>query len=100
MTKIGYKLSSDYDRLQELLDKGFSVVCIVEMRVDKISRNIVCEGFLENKGVENFEHYVIRSGSTVITQFNQSLVGTMKNYPFTFADAMKNWNVSFIDFID
>ena len=97
MRKLPYKLSDDYDRLKDLLDEGYSVVCVAEYKQDGLMKSVVCEAFLRNKGIEDFEHYLVKVGEMTIATFNPSMVDKVKVYPKTFGEMMKNRNLKFID---
>lgn len=95
--RIGYKMSKDYSRLKELLDKGYSVVCTAETKVDSLTRNVFCVAELRNKGLESFEHYAFTHGEMLALLYNADMVGRIKDYPKTFEDMMKLRDVQFID---
>ncbi len=95
---LGYELSEDYTRLQELLDKGYLVVCVVPMKTDGVVRNTVCVAELRNKGQYRFEHYEVRYGGTVVTTYNDYMRDKIKGYPQSFSEQMAARKVSFINF--
>ncbi len=95
--RIGYKMSKDYSRLKELLDKGYSVVCTAETKIDSLTRNVFCVAELKNKGLGTFEHYAFLHGKMVALAYNDDMVGQIKDYPKTFEDMMKLRDVQFID---
>lgn len=90
-----YRLSRDYGKLRELLDRGLMIVCFADCKVDGTNHRDVCVGGLVVCG-SGFTKYDFSVRGRLYCSWNPDLIGKIKDYP-DFRGMMEMHNIEFIE---
>ena len=94
--KNAYKWSRDYERLRQLLDEGYEVVCLVDYSIWNCKDSIVARDICRARKTENdTPPYLRYSFSSRGRVYGEIDLGMLLGKPFGYF--AKAWGVEFID---